>query len=112
MSEINELAKQLGVAMEYVLDAYALYNLASSIVNAVLVIILFVISVIAMINMFNASKDIAMIEADELYVVKIIISLISFISATMLMFACLPKAVGAICSPTGAAISRLINMVV
>lgn len=112
MSEINELAKQLGVATEYILDAYAPYNLASSIIDAVLAIILFIVSIIAITNTFNADKYMTMIEEDELYPVRIIFSFISFISAILLMFACLPQAVGAICSPTGAAISRLIDMVV
>lgn len=112
MSEINELAKQLGVATECILDAYAPYNLASSIVDAVLAIMLFIVSVIAIMNTFNENKYTTMIVEDILYPIRVFVCFMSFISAILLMFACLPKAVGAICSPTGAAISRLINMVV
>ena len=120
MEIVQELANQLGVAVENLLSAYAPYylgaNIGSVVTSFVCLVIGFVLSVFflkTMIKNYNTSDNYLKCDDPNVWVygiiagIMVIVVIISL--AVFAMF--LPRCIGAIMSPTGAAIADIVSKV-
>lgn len=117
MEVVQELARQLGVAVENLLGAYAPYYLGAIIGTTTLSFIVFVVSIIvcvrsfsAMLNNYNAVHD---GDNPNVWVHGIVSSIMFFIIIVALIALTdnVPKFIGAIMSPQGAAIADIVAKV-
>lgn len=113
MEAIQELAEQLGVTVDNLLEAYAPYVLGTSIGNMILFILIFIASLIVFIiflTKYYKSKN------DKLYG-DATMGVVAIVSAAILIFTMMcaafivPDAIGTMLSPSGAAIKNMIHMV-
>lgn len=123
MEVIQELAKQLGVAVENLLSAYTPFclgtnigNVTSSFIILVSSIIVTILSLKAMMHNYRAlcdAHDKYPSEKPQVWVYGAIAVIMMFvILISLIAFVCsLPYLIGSIMSPQGAAIHELIKMV-
>lgn len=123
MEVIQELANQLGVAVENLLTAYAPFCLGSSIgtitasfvilVSSIIVVVLSLKSMMHNYRVLYDTHDKCPSEKPQVWVYGIIATVMMFVATISLICFVnnLPYLVGAIMSPQGAAIHRLIRMV-
>lgn len=114
MEIIQELANQLGVAVEYLLNAYAPYCLGAiigvttaSFVVFVASLIVLILSLKAMLYNYNAFQN---CDNPNVWVYGIIAFIVAFIVliALCVFVASVPKLIGAIMSPQGVAIADIV----
>lgn len=117
MEIVQELAKQLGVAVEYLLSAYAPYYLGATIGTTALAFVVFIVSIIvcvrsinAMLNNYNAVHD---GDNPNVWVYGIVAFVTFFIIVVALMALAnnIPEFIGAIMSPQGAAIADIVTRI-
>ena len=121
MEVIQELAKQLGVAVENLLSAYTPFCLGTNIgivtgsfIVLVSSIIVTILSLKAMMhNYCELWHDECPSEKPQVWVYGAIAAIMMFVALiSLIAFACsLPYLIGSIMSPQGAAIHELIKMV-
>lgn len=108
MEVIQELASQLGIATEYVLTAYVPYYIGKVISVSIISFVFLIASSIALVIV---SKKKYYKDTDIKFI--IFTMLIGTVICSLIVFAItFPDTVGAICSPTGAAINFIARMVI
>lgn len=117
MEIVQELAEQLGVAVENLLSAYAPYCLGvnigvvvASFIVLVGSIIVLILSLNTMMHNYNMLYDEFPSERPQVWVYGVIavIMLFAAIISLVVFVMCLPNLIGAIMSPAGAAIADIV----
>lgn len=111
MEVIQELAEQLGVAVDNLLSVYAPYYLGQTLGAAALALILFVIAIIACIVLLYLGSKVDDIEFAELIFIFALVAGIICLCSLFALCTTIPSAVGAIMSPQGAAVADIISKV-
>lgn len=123
MEIVQELAEQLGVAVENLLSAYAPYCLGVNIgvvvasfivlVGSIIVLILSLNTMMHNYNMLCNNHDKFPSERPQVWVhgVIAVIMLFAAIISLVVFVICLPNLIGAIMSPEGAAIADIVDKI-
>ena len=115
MEVIEELANQLGVATENLLAAYAPYYIGRTVgvvVIAFIYLIIFTVLEIIFLKKLLKSKEGNISDDFEIVVILIcVLSFVAIIFSSLVITINVPNLIGALCSPEGAAINKIADMV-
>ena len=118
-SIIQELANQLGIAVDILLNAYAPYYTGVNIASAFLACTIFIVSLIGSIKCIK--KIVELMESDDkndmteiagyCYIILLCVLAVVCIISIICVAVTFPNAIGCLCSPTGATINHIVSMI-